>query len=748
MIHPPIFLLLSLFIALALSLSGCNEKKKAPDTERPSTPHDVYESDIGSRSATLNWQASTDNIGVTHYTIYRDNKLISTVTDTHFIDKKLLWETNYEYTISAQDAAGNTSAKSDVVAITTHDFEPRSGLIINEVLAGNTHINMDTDYYKFSDWIELYNNTDDDIELSGYYLSDNKEQPKKWQIPKDTYLDSYEHLLIWADKRNTQGNELHTNFSLSSKGETITLSDVSGTVIDTLLYKKLASNTSVSKTDDDELIYLVPTPYSYNSHAFLNKTASKDPDFSDSAGFYDGQLILEIGHKKAAQIYYTSDGSIPTTLSTKYEDELYLDETTLIKAIAVEHGKLPSKVVTNTYFIDHESTLPVVSLSMENDHLFDDTVGIYTVGTNGVAHKTCNDIVANYVQDWDRPVFIEYFDEHKNRALAFGADTGVSGECSRRKIKKSFGFELNGKYGKKSLRYKLYPGKDLGKIKDFKIRTANNGYRIGDILGAQLVEHAGLNIDYQAYRAIQMFMNGEYWGIYNIREKKGTEYLESNDSNLGKVDIVKAFIVKAGDDVEHYKFNSFLQNTDLANNDNYQQALTLFDENNFIDYMAFMLYNGNLDWIGGNHRYWRERKKGAKWRWMVDDIDWGFLSTLDFAGKGYAVNTNYFELLKHSDSSTSIVLLFNGLMRNNSFKDKFKTRFNQLLDEYFTEDFIMPIVNQIDNERKDYIHLEKFKGMSDSAYLTSYTDYIEDDIRNFVRVRTEKVRQQLNQAIP
>jgi hypothetical protein len=245
-----------------------------------------------------------------------------------------------------------------------------------------------------------------------------------------------------------------------------------------------------------------------------------------------------------------------------------------------------------------------------------------------------------------------------------------------------------------------------------------------------------------------MFMNGEYWGIYNIREKKGAEYLESNDANLGKVDIVKVFKVKSGDAVEHYKFNYFLENANLANNAEYLQALGMFDEKGFIDYMAFMIYNGNLDWIGGNHRYWREKKAGAKWRWMADDIDWGFLSQIDFAGNGTAVESNQFENLRTSGSSTNLVMLYNGLMKNSTFRAKFKARFNTLLNTVFTPAFMLPIVNQIDNERKDYKHLEKFAGMPASDYLASYNDYIENDIRHFVRQRTELVKQQLRQAIP
>jgi len=720
---------------------------QAIDTQAPTVPSNVRLTSATTNKVDIRWNASTDNRAVTGYKIYRNNIQVATSSTANFSDTNVRPSTDYTYTVSAFDAAGNNSTRSSVLSVTTPPVIQPAALIINEVLAGNTSINMDTDYYAFSDWIELYNGTNQSMNISGYYLSDDATNAKKWKIPMGTTLGAKQYLLVWADKKNTKAKELHTNFSLSSKGETVTLADTTGSVINTITYKKLPSNVSVAKSGSS-LSYFVPTPKTQNGTSYSDKKGSVKPNFDNASGFYSSRLNLQLSQQNGAEIYYTTDGSTPTIASTRYNGTITLDNTTVVKAIALTAGKLPSDVVTNTYFINHQTTLPVVSLSMNNDYLFDDTVGIYTIGTNGTAHTSCNNVVANYAQEWDRPVFVEYFDNNHNRALAFGADTGLTGECSRRKTKKSFGFELDGKYGTKSLSYKLFPGKNLGKIKDFKVRTANSGYRVGDIIGAQLIEQGGLDIDYQAYRAVQMFMNGEYWGIYNIREKKGAETLEANYPNLGKVDIIKAFIVKKGDYTAYGQFNTFLSTNNLSTTANYQQALTFFDESNFIDYMAFMIYNGNLDWIGGNMRTWKEKKAGAKWRWMADDIDWGFLAQLDFAGQGTALAANQFNNIKNSGSTTNMALLFNGLMKNNAFKTKFKTRFTTLLNTVFTADFMLPIINQINDERKDYMRLEKFAGMPAGDYVASYNDYIENDLRSFVRQRTAIVKQQLEQAIP
>ncbi|MEE9445794.1 MAG: lamin tail domain-containing protein, partial [Cocleimonas sp.] len=589
---------------------------QANDTQAPTVPASLRQVSVAQTNAVIRWNASTDNRAVTGYRVFRNGSQVGTATGTTYTDNGVTAGNTYSYRVSAVDAAGNQSAQSTTLSVTTPPSVPLAKVIINEVLAGNTVTNMDTDYYKFSDWIELHNTTNQSQNISGFYLSDDAATPTKWKIPAGTTLAANQYLMVWADKKDTKANELHANFSLSSKGETLTLANTAGTVVDTLTFGKIDTGVSAGKSGNT-VVYFVPTPKAQNSTAYSSGKGAKKPSFSNDAGFFSSRLNLTISQENNGSVYYTRDGSTPTTSSTRYTGAITLDDTTVIKALAIESGKLPSKVVTNTYFINHQSNLPVVSLSMENDHLFDDTVGIYTVGTNGTPHVTCNNVIANYAQDWDRPIHVEYFDQNQTRALSFGADTGLTGECSRRKAKKSFGFELDGKYGDKSLSYKLFPGKDLGKIKDFKVRTANSGYRVGDIVGAQLIEQGGLDIDYQAYRAVQMFMNGEYWGIYNIREKKGAESLEANYPNLGKVDIIKAYIVKKGDYTDYGQFNSFLNAHDLATNANYQQALSYFDEASFMDYMAFMIYNGNLDWIGGNMRTWKEKKAGAKWRWMA-----------------------------------------------------------------------------------------------------------------------------------
>jgi len=613
---------------------------------------------------------------------------------------------------------------------------------ISEVLAANTHTNMDADFYAFSDWIELSNTSKQSQDIGGYFLSDDKDKVKKWMIPVGTELAAQSQLLIWADKKDKKLKELHANFKLSLKGETVTLADKTGKVIDFITFSKQESDISSAKINNT-IVSLLPTPNDKNGMPFTNNERSLMPSFSYPSGFYDSVLTLSLAQQSSTTIYYTTDGSQPSKASKKYTQAISINKTTVVRALSFEAGKLPSKTTSHTYFINHQTLLPVVSLTTDSVYLFDDEIGIHTDGTNGTPLKQCNKSetrAVNYAQEWERPVNFEYFDENHLSKFSLGVDLGITGQCSRKFPKKSLALELNSKYGTKSLKYKLYPNKDLNEIKDFKLRMGNQGYEIGDILAASLVEKYQLDVDYQAYRTVQLFMNGEYWGIYNIREKKGGEYLKSNYPNLGKVDILDKDSIKKGDLLDYNTLRNYLNNNDLANPLHYRKVLDMVDEKSFIDYMIFMIYSGNVDWVDSNQRSWKEKKAGAKWRWILDDIDYGF----KHADADVNVNVNLFEMLKDSGSNTNLVLLFNGLLKNNSFKLAFKTRFNALLIEAFKVENVQALINKINTEREVYMSLEKSEWGID---LNDYTQHI-NKVRLFANARTAIVKAQLDAFIP
>jgi len=746
------------FILSAFIFTGCGGESKSSNTFPTASPSGALSKDTTPTNITLSKDTIHPNITLTGDNLIRvdiggsyidlgatavddiDGDITnSIIVSANSIDTSVAGKHNIKYSVS--DTAGNRSSvkRKVIVRKKIEAITNNTNIIINEVLTRNINTNIDPDFGKFSDWIELYNSGDNAIDIGGFYLSDDTTKPKMWKIPNSTVIASHSYLLIWADDKDKNLKALHTNFKLSQKGDSLTLANKDGDVVDFIEFPKQNSDISYSK--GDKVGYTMPTPESKNTQSYEKAKLSKEAIFS----FDNNAQILTISQENEASIYYTTDGSTPTKNSTLYTQPININKTTVVKARALEEGKFFSTVQHKTYFINHKSTLPIVSLSTDSKYLFDDKIGIYTTGTNGVPLLQCRRTETenkNYAREWSRPIHIEYLDNTYAPQFSIDLDFSITGQCSRHYAKKSFSFDLDSKYGTKSLKYKLFNNKDVIKFKSFKLRTGDNrntkinienddyGNQMSDILAASFVEVGNLDVDYQAYQAVQMFMNGEYWGVYNLREKKGKDYLRSNYPNLGKkMDIISTSI-KLGNRKDYDNLRSYVKSHDLSIANNYTEVLNKVDENSFIDYMSIMIYSANTDWLDSNFRCWKEKKDGAKWRWMLDDLDYGFINK--------NVNQNTFDVVSNNPSSL-MTSLFIKLSKNNTFKTKFKKRFNELLDTLFEPNNAQRIIDKIINERKEYMSLENKWGIK----LIDF-EFNSDLIRSFIKHRNSIIKQQLN----
>ena len=231
---------------------------------------------------------------------------------------------------------------------------PETGvLFINEFLASNQNNKVDPDYGQYVDWIEIFNSGSENIDMEGWYLTDDINDPFKWQIPDNTIIQSHDHLLIWADGMDQSATAQHSNFKLSAQGEIIGLYNPEGALIDALEYGQQHSDISYGRQPDGNstwYFFANPTPGESNtSSGVLNATLSPDPVFSIQSGFYDGNqdLFLSVSDQEA-HIYYTLDGSIPTDTSIPYSVPISLASTTIVRSRTIQPGLLPSRIGSNT----------------------------------------------------------------------------------------------------------------------------------------------------------------------------------------------------------------------------------------------------------------------------------------------------------------------------------------------------------------------------------------------------------------
>jgi Chitobiase/beta-hexosaminidase C-terminal domain/CotH kinase protein/Lamin Tail Domain len=313
---------------------------------------------------------------------------------------------------------------------------------------------------------------------------------------------------------------LHANFKLSKSGETILLSDSSGNILDQKYTGSMQTDISSGRTPDGGLTWCLfdtPTPSASNSTAQCYSGYAAVPVFSISAGFYDTPRMLSLSAPQAnSTIRFTTDGSTPTDTSAIYVSSIAIDTTQTVKARVYKTGLIPSSVVSNTYFIGEDLHLPVFSLTTNPENLWDDSTGIYVLGLNASPNYPYKG--ANYWQDWEKPVNVEYYDKQKTRAFQFDAAFKINGNYSRSKPQKSFEVLLDNDYGTPSITYPLIPEKQNIKSYDsFILRNAGtdwNKVHFRDGLMQRIMKNTYTG--YLGYEPCEVFLNGAYWGVYEM----------------------------------------------------------------------------------------------------------------------------------------------------------------------------------------------------------------------------------------
>lgn len=387
---------------------------------------------------------------------------------------------------------------------------------------------------------------------------------------------------------NLELPNLHTNFKIDAAGETVTLRDRTGQLVDGVDTGPMTTDVSRGRSPDgaaEWFLFTAPTPGESNAGPGYPGFAP-GPVFSMPAGFYTGEVAVSLSNPlPEAVTYYTTDGGDPTTSSHLYTAPVHIDSTKVMRARSFAPGLAPSAIETRTYFIDEQITLPVVSLATDPPNLWDEEIGIYTFGPD------YNPIPpyygANFWQDWERPIHLEYFEP--NGALGFRLDAGVKihGNYSRSFPQKSLLILARSGYGTEEIDYPLFEERENTRFKRIILRNAGNDWCLSmfrDAFCHRLAQQADL--ERMAYNPSIVFINGEYWGIHNIRERLDEHYLGTyfpvDPENL---DILEAEHEVVEGDADHYlAMLDFIENHDLSIDENFAVVQTMMETANFAEY--------------------------------------------------------------------------------------------------------------------------------------------------------------------
>jgi hypothetical protein len=562
-----------------------------------------------------------------------------------------------------------------------------STLFINEILVGNASTNLDTDYYNYSSWIEIYNAGASAVDLKNYslsYLDFEAPAPVVWKIPVTVSVPANGYVLLWVDEQNSTN---HASFEMDMRGQEISLLNPSDVVLDSVTYDMrigsvLLPDISFGRQTDGSgtLTYFdQPTPGASNTTTgFVSPSLAAAPTFSPPGGFYAGNQSVTLSTSETgAEIRFTTDGSIPTPLSSLYTAPISVTGSTIVRARTFSSDKLDSLTASHTYLINVDTDLPVVSLGTAPAHLFDNTIGIYVAGTNGITGN-CMSQPVNWNQKWERPASIEMFEIDGSRVVAQDVGIEIFGSCSRKRPLKSLEIKARRIYGDNDIDYQVLPDKPIDEYKRLILRNSgqdNGGTLFRDAFQQYLVKDM-MDIDYQAYRPAVVFLNGTYWGILNIRDKADESFPEQNydlDADTD-FDMFNGTGLEAGNKLAWNTLHNFISSNDLTIQANYDYVKSQVDLEEYMNYFIIEIHAHNKDWLNNNIRYWRAYDNG-RWRWILHDLDMAYNNP----------STDYLSYVLTQGNAAKLYqsLLFRKLMENTEFRNEFVQRFASHLNISF-----------------------------------------------------------------
>ena len=615
-------------------------------------------------------------------------------------------------------------------------------LRINEIMASNL-LTIKDENGDSSDWVELYNPDSVAVILQGWALSDSASNPLMWSFG-NVSIQPGQRLVVWASSKNRpNGPQIHTSWAISASGESILLTNPSGALVDQFPSIAVARDVSMGRQPDGTgplYFFTQATPGTANITTGYPTETLAQPVFSVAGGMRTTSATVAITSTVVGgTIRYTLDGSdpiesspvysVPITLSSRvgqangismirtnnqsvgapyYEGwqqpsgEVY--KINVLRARVFKTNVLPSRITTQSYLIDPlgagRFSLPMISISSSSENFFSAETGIYVVGNYN-----------NYSQDgsaWERPGHIEFYET--GGTLAFQGEVGIRlhGGTTVSRPRKSLRIYSRNPTGKVPFAHKIFPDKSVAIFDTFLLRNSGNDWGqaiFRDAMVSALAAPTG--IDRQHVRPVVVFLDGEYWGVHNLRDRFDEGYY-LNHYGLGDLQFSQLEICScnsswpSADSGEPTLVSDFTDiinragNNEFASAAGYAALASRIDIDNYIDYNAMEIWCGNTDWPGNNQRVWRavtpntsagaNARLDGRWRWLLYDTDFGL--GLDFfyvIGYGDGPNHN---TLAHATTSTGTdwsnnevgTRLLRKALDNQTFKRKFINRFADLLN--------------------------------------------------------------------
>ncbi len=609
-------------------------------------------------------------------------------------------------------------------------------VVINEVMASNGVYENETSY----DWVELYNNGKKTVDLSGWYLSDSKKNLMKWAFPEGAKIKAGGYITVWCTGEDGiapgKGSAFYTPYSLSASGETLYLSDAEGVLVQKLKFPRQYGNISYGlPAGGGEYGYFETATRGKKNEATAFAARTEAPALLTTGGFYPEGVVVQAQAPAGTTLRYTTNGETPTAKDGVFPAEgLTIAKTTPLRIRAFREGEVSSVTVSATYIIEEEQLTPVVCLVTDNQYLFARKTGALVKGSGETP---------NYAKELEYPVNIEYINGDGLCEINQMGTFTVSGHSARINAQKSIALYARKAYSADTFAFNPFPTRDYPGYKSLLLRAANSdayATRLRDIVASSLAEGEGLL--YQDHVIIQVYINGEYWGHYNLREKINKHFIAAyegltDEAAIDSIDILARTgtdrFTQNGDNADWLALAEFCKKNDLNDPDNLAYVTERLDVDSMFTHAAYQIILGNVDFT--NVRVYRV--PGGKWKYLLFDVEacWRNLdkTPIEYYIKPVKAKINGF---RHEP--------LNALLAVPEYRAKFLTRVAELMEDHFQ----WPMVEAAFDEATDVLeqilprHIERWQNMKLSNWRTNIgaTKY-------YARVRPRKVPEMLQKAM-
>lgn len=590
-----------------------------------------------------------------------------------------------------------------------------TGLVINEICTSNIDQWVDVSF-NYGAWVEFYNPTSADINITDWYLSGDAQKLKLARVNQSTIVPAGGYKVVWFDNYHPRYSPKTLDMKLDLDGGTLYVSDNQGKLLLQQDYPAAVARCSWARTEDGGQSWRYcanpSKEFSNNDRKFAEERLAAPEVSCDSKVFESGtSMSMTVTIPEGCTLMYTTDGSAPTLSNGQVSTTGQFSNTgtTLYRFRLFRDGYLPSEVITrstirSTWDID----LPILSITSTHKNFYSDSIGIFVKGRMNGRPGRGQSAKCNWNMDWERPAVFEYFTADGD--MLFNQEVGIErcGGWSRAWNPYSFKIKANRRYeGHKTLDFPFFAEKPFLKQKTLQIRNGgnDNSCRVRDPFLQEIVAVSGINVDYQAYQPVAHFINGEWKGTINMREPNNKHFVYANygfdDDDIDQFEMSpdSGYVQNCGDDDAWKKLISYAKS---ANNPAwYEKVQELLDVESFCNYMAIEFYLRNWDWPQNNVKAWRPRREeDGRFRFVLFDLD-GFDGTnapfTTFANKQTYQFDYCYDVGKRYTKEIELVTLFTSLLSNQEFRKQFIDTFCLVAYSVFDPSLCKEMINEMAN---------------------------------------------------